>query len=135
MTVWSSELRELEKVLDSIHWNHPGLSKELSRLLSTEDENMVLVYARRGLEIIVTDLCKCELNRPRGSEPLKRIIDKLNREEKVPSHIIAAMNNINSISTFGAHPKEFDPQQIKPVLLDLNTTLQWYLKYSNSNSS
>ena len=38
------------------------------------------------------------------------------------------MNNINSISTFGAHPKEFDPVQVKPVLLDLATTLRWYLK-------
>jgi hypothetical protein len=43
-----------------------------------------LLYSRRCLEIIVTDLCECELKRPRKTEPLKGIIDKLHREEKVP---------------------------------------------------
>ncbi len=129
MAIWSSEIRELEKLYPSIRETHPKLGKELSRLIQTEDENMALVYARRCLETIVTDLCECELNRPRGSEPLKRIMDKLNRDEKVPPHIIAAMNNINSLSTFGAHPKEFDPQQVKPVLLDLHTTLGWYINH------
>jgi tetratricopeptide (TPR) repeat protein len=29
------------------------------------------------------------------------------------------MHNVNSLSTFGAHPKEFDPEQIKPTLNNL----------------
>ncbi len=129
MTNWSSEIRALEKLHPTIRTYHPQLNSELTRLLKTDDENIVLVYARRCLEIIISELCECELKRTRGSEPLKRIIDKLNREEIVPSHIIGSMNNINSISTFGAHPKEYDPEQVKPVLLDLATTLKWYLRY------
>ncbi len=132
MTIWSSERRELEKVFRSIDGQHPGLEKELSRLLKTVDENMVLVYARRCLEVIITDLCECELKRSRGSGPLQGIIDRLHREEKVPHHIIVSMRNLNSLSTFGAHPKEFDPRQVKPVLLDLGTILRWYMNYMTS---
>ncbi len=101
----------------------------MERLISADDENMVLLYSRRCLEVIITDLCECELKRPRKTEPLKGIIDKLNQEEKVPSYIIASMHSLNSLSTFGAHPKEFDPEQVKPVLLNLTTVIKWYLKY------
>ncbi len=135
MKIWSSEIRELEKLQQTIQDRHPELEKELSKLLSTEDENMALVYARRCLETVITDLCECELERPRGSEPLKRIIDKLAREDKVPQNIIASMNTINSLSAFGAHPKEFDPQQVKPVLLSLATTLGWYLSYAEDRKT
>jgi len=90
---------------------------------------MVLVYSRRCLEVIITDLSERELKRPRGTEPLKGIIDKLNKEEKVPNNIIVSMQNLNSLSTFGAHPRDFDPRQVKPVILDLTTVLEWYLKY------
>ncbi len=129
MTIWSSEIKELEKLHDSIKGKHPKLDNELQRLLKTDDENIVLVYARRCLELIITDLCERELKRDRGTEPLKGIIDKLNREKKVPHNIIVSMQNLNSLSTFGAHPKDFDPRQVKPVLLDLTTALEWYLKY------
>jgi hypothetical protein len=81
--------------------------------------------------VIITDLCECELKRPRKTEPLKGIIDKLNKEEKVPQHIIASMHGLNTLSTFGAHPKEFDPEQVKPVLNNLTTIIKWYLKYKN----
>jgi TolB-like protein/tetratricopeptide (TPR) repeat protein len=39
------------------------------------------------------------------------------------------MQNLNSLSTFGTHPKDFDPRQVKPVLLDLATVLEWYMRY------
>ena len=38
---------------------------------------MILLYSRRCLEVIITDLCECELNRERGTEPLKGIINNL----------------------------------------------------------
>jgi len=79
----------------------------------------------------VTDLCEKELNRPRKTEPLKGIIDKLNKEEKVPSHIITSMLNLNSLSAYGTHPKEFDPQQVRPVLINLTTIIKWYLKHKS----
>ena len=92
---------------------------------------MILLYSRRCLEVIITDLCECELKRPRKTEPLKGIIDKLHKEEKVPSHIISSMHGMNELSTYGAHPKDFDPEQIKPVINNLDIIIKWYLKYKN----
>jgi len=131
MQIWSAEIKELETLHTSVKGQFPSLEKELEQLIRTEDANVVLLYARRCLEVIVTDLCEKELKRPRKTEPLKGIIDKLNREGKVPSHIIVSMQYLNSLSTFGAHPKEFDLQQVKPVLNSLSTIIQWYLKYKD----
>ena len=86
-----------------------------------------MLYSRRCLEVIVTELCESELNRPRKTEPLKGIIDKLNKEEKVPSYIITSMHGLNSLSTYGAHPKDFDPDEVKPALSNLAIIMKWYL--------
>src|SRR4030042_344698 len=134
MQIWSAEMKEIERLYNSIKGQSPELEKELERLISASDENMVLVYARRCLEVIITDLCECELKRPRKTEPLQGIIDKLNREEKIPSHIFASMQSLNSLSTFGSHPKEFDPRQVKPVLNNLTTIIEWYLKYKDTQT-
>ncbi len=132
MQIWSAEIKELETLYTSVKGRFPELEKELDQLIRTEDANVVMLYSRRCLEVIITDLCECELHRPRKTEPLKGIIDKLNREEKVPANIIASMQSLNSLSTFGAHPKEFDPRQVKPVLNNLSTILEWYLKYKDA---
>jgi non-specific serine/threonine protein kinase len=129
MLIWTAEIKELERLHESLKGQLPDLEKELERLIKADDENMVLVYARRCLEVIITDLSEHELKKPRGTEPLKGIIDKLNREEKVPLHIIISMQYLNSLSTFGAHPKEFDLEQVKTVLNNLDTIIKWYLKY------
>jgi hypothetical protein len=91
MAVWSGEIKELEKLYESLRGQLPDLEKELEQLIQTTDANVVMLYSRRCLEIIITDLCECELKRPRKTEPLKGIIDKLHKEEKIPSHIIASM--------------------------------------------
>jgi TolB-like protein len=135
MTIWTGEIKELEKLHDSIKGKHPKLDNELQRLIKTDDENIVLVYARRCLEVIITDLSERELKRSRGTEPLRGIIDRLNKEEKIPYNITVSMQNLNSLSTFGAHPKDFDPRQVKPVLLDLTTALDWYIKYLEAQST
>ncbi len=135
MQIWSAEIKELETLYTSLKGRFPELEKELARMINADDENMVLLYSRRCLEVIITDLCEFELKRPRKTEPLKGIIDKLNREEKVPSNIIVSMQYLNSLSTFGAHPKEFDPRQIKPVLNNLTTILEWYLKYKETQTT
>jgi hypothetical protein len=88
MAIWTAEIKDLEKIHESVKGQLPDLEKELERLIKADDENMVLLYARRYLEVIITDLCECELKRPRKTEPLKGIIDKLHKEKKVPSHII-----------------------------------------------
>jgi len=129
MPIWSSEIKELERLYESLKSKLPELEKEFGHLIKSDDENVILLYSRRCLEVIITDLCECELKRPRKTEPLKGIIDKLNREEKVPSHIIASMHGLNELSTFGTHPKDFDPRQVKPVLNNLGIILIWYLRY------
>ena len=129
MSIWSTEIKDLEKIFEAFKDRHPRIFKELEKLIKADDENMVLVYSRRCLEVIITDLSERELKRDRGTEPLKGIIDKLNREKKVPHNIIISMQNLNSLSTLGAHPKDFDLRQVKPVLLDLTTVLEWYMSY------
>ena len=39
------------------------------------------------------------------------------------------MHGLNDLSTYGTHPKDFDPEQVKPVLNNLSTIIKWYLKY------
>jgi len=134
MQIWSAEIKELETLFTSIKGRFTELEKELEQLIKTEDPNVVMLYSRRCLEVIITDLCESELKRPRKIEPLKGIIDKLNREEKVPSHIITSMHSLNSLSTYGAHPKEFDPEQVKPVLSNLTIIIKWYLKYKDTQT-
>jgi len=132
MQIWSTEIKELETLFPSIKGRFPELEKELGQLIQTADANVILLYSRRCLEVIITDLCECELKRPRKTEPLKGIIDKLHREEKVPAHIITSMDHLNSISTFGTHPKDFDPEQVKPVLNNLAIIIRWYIKYKDT---
>jgi TolB-like protein/Tfp pilus assembly protein PilF len=131
MAIWYAEIKELEKLHEFIKGQLPDLEKELERLIKADDENMILLYSRRCLEVIITDLCECELKRPRKTEPLKGIIDKLHKEEKIPSHIISSMYGLNELSTYGAHPKDFDPEQVKPVLNNLYIIIKWYLKYKD----
>jgi TolB-like protein/Flp pilus assembly protein TadD len=134
MAIWTTEIKELERLYESLKGQLPDLEKELERLIKADDENMILLYSRRCLEVIITDLCECELKRPRKTEPLKGIIDKLHKEEKVPSHIITSMHGLNELSTYGAHPKDFDPEQVKPVLNNLDIILKWYLKYKETGT-
>jgi tetratricopeptide (TPR) repeat protein len=134
MQIWSAEIKELEKLYESLIGRFPELEKELQRLIQFDDANVILLYSRRCLEVIITDLCESELKRPRKTEPLKGIIDKLNKEEKVPSHIITSMDHLNGLSNYGAHPKAFDPEQVKPVLSNLSIIIKWYLKYKDSQT-
>jgi serine/threonine-protein kinase len=135
MQIWSAEIKEIELLYNSVKGRFPELEKDLDHLIKTDDENVALLYSRRCLEIIVTDLCEIELKRPRKTEPLKGIIDKLQREEKVPSHIIVSMQFLNSLSTFGAHPKEFDTEQVRLVLINLATIIRWYLKHKETQDT
>jgi TolB-like protein/tetratricopeptide (TPR) repeat protein len=128
MKIWNEELKELNTLQTSLNCKFPDLEKELEKLIASDDENVVMLYSRRCLEVIITELCVTELNRPRRTEPLKGIIDKLNKEEKVPSHIITSMDHLNGLSNYGAHPKDFDREQVKPVLNNLSTIIKWYCK-------
>jgi uncharacterized protein (TIGR02145 family) len=131
MTIWDNEIKDLDKLYGSFKGQIPDIVKELEQLIKTDDANVVMLYSRRCLEVIITDLCETELQRPRKTEPLKGIIDKLNSEEKVPGHIITSMLSLNSMATYGAHPKDFDPEQVKPVLNNLAIIIRWYLKFKD----
>src|SRR4030042_5517805 len=131
MTIWSAEIKELEKLYESIKGQLPVLEKELEQLIHTSHANVILLYSRRCLEVIIIDLCESELKKPRKTEPLKGIIDKLHHEEKVPEHIITSRHGLNDLSTFGTHPKDFDPEQVRPALINLSTIFRWYLKFKN----
>ncbi len=129
MPVWSPEIKDLESLFASLKGQIPDLEKDLLHLIKTEDENVALLYSRRCLEVILTDLCENELKRPRGTEPLKGIIDKIRKEKVIPANIITSMDHLNSLSAFGTHPKDFDPEQVKPVLNNLAVIIKWYLRY------
>jgi TolB-like protein len=131
MAIWSAEIKELENLYESFKGQLPELGKELEQLIRTEDSNVIMLYSRRCLEVIVTDLSECELKRSRKTEPLKGIIDKLHKEGKIPPYIITSMHGLNDLSTYGTHPKDFDPEQIKPVLNNLDIIIKWYLKYKD----
>jgi len=134
MSIWSAEIKELEKLYESFKGQFPDLENELERLIKADDENMILLYSRRCLEVIISELCECELKRPRKTEPLQGIIDKLHKEEKVPAHIIGSMHGLNELSTYGAHPKDFDPKQVRTTLINLETIIEWYIKYKKSET-
>jgi hypothetical protein len=42
------------------------------------------------------------------------------------------MHGLNELSTYGAHPKDFDPFQVKLVLINLDIIIKWYLKYKGT---
>ncbi len=129
--IWAAEKKEFELLVNSLNDRFSGLQKEINSLINTDDPNVAMLYSRRCLEVIVTHLCETELKRPRKTEPLKGIIDKLNSDEKVPSNIIASMHGVNTLSTYGAHPKDFDPAQVKPALNNLAVVIKWYLKFAS----
>jgi hypothetical protein len=129
MPIWSAEIKELERLHEALKGQLPDLDKELEQLIKFDDPNVILLYSRRCLEVIITDLCERELKRSRKTEPLQRIIDKLNKEEKVPPYIATSMHSLNSLATYGTHPKDFDPEQVKLVLINLDIIIKWYLRY------
>jgi Tol biopolymer transport system component len=57
----SSEIVNLEKLYNYFKGKLPNLEEELKHLINAEDDNVILLYSRRCLEIIVTDLCEKEL--------------------------------------------------------------------------
>lgn len=74
MPISTYEIKELERLHESFKGHLPSLEKELDQLIKTDDPNVILLYSRRCLEVIITDLCECELKRPRKTESLQGII-------------------------------------------------------------
>ena len=128
--IWDAELLELSSLYRGLQSEADSLRGELDRISRAQDAVATLVSARRMLELIVTQLCETVLKRPRGTEPLLSIINTLNRTSEVPEHICASMNNLNRLSTFGAHPKSFNPRQVREALMGLCSIMEWYVTES-----
>ena len=126
--IWSDELKDLEEYTLRIKGKINDLEKELTELSKASNDVTALLYARRSLETIVSEICVRQLNRDRGSEPLRGLIDKLNRDSFIPSYIHTAMINMNTLTSYGAHPKDFDTRQVRSALIDLSTIIEWYLE-------
>jgi hypothetical protein len=62
MAFWEGEIKELDKLYESFKGHLPDIVKELEQFIRTEDPNVVMLYSRRCLEVIVTDLCESELH-------------------------------------------------------------------------
>jgi hypothetical protein len=131
MSSWSPELSELENFLRSIKGQILSLEKELQSLLNASEEVTALLFARRSLEVMIVDLCETYLKRPRGTEPLQSILDKLVKENIIPESIHTSMSNLVRISNYGAHPKDFDPRQVRGALIDLSVVVEWYISTKN----
>ena len=123
----AEEIKELESYVAVLKGKISRLEKELNGLIRAVDDISVLIYARRVMEVIVIDICENRLKRDRGTEPLERIIDKLNKDKIIPVHVIVSMKNLNRISTFGAHPKDFSERQVREALIALTTVMEWYV--------
>jgi hypothetical protein len=131
MKSWSKELEDLEKYLGSIKGQVQNLEKELQSLLKASEDVTTLLFARRSLEVMISDLCETALNRPRGSEPLQGIVDRLVKDEIIPESIHTSMSNLIRISNYGAQPKDFDPRQVRGALIDLSVVVEWYIDFKN----
>ncbi len=47
MAIWTPEIKELEKLYESLKGQFPDLEKELKRLIKADDENMIhLVFKK-----------------------------------------------------------------------------------------
>jgi len=125
--VWGAELHELTSLYDGFQGKAHALTDELRRITEARDAVATLLTARRMLEVIVSRLCVQLLDRPRGTEPLANVIDKLDRVESLPDNVCTSMRNLNRLSTYGAHPKDFAPRQVREALIALCTIAEWYI--------
>lgn len=126
-SAWSTEREQLRAYYERLRGRATELESELNRLLNNMEEVAALTYARRALEVIVTEICETELKRDRGTEPLAGLLEKFRKEKAVPEHIVASMHNLNRLGTFGAHPKPFSPQQVREAFVALATVIDWYV--------
>ncbi len=124
---WHPELTELTGLYERVQGKTNLIEQELIRIRETRDAVATLLVARRMLEVIVAQICEEKLCRPRGTEPLARILDKIAHEEAIPEYILTSMGNLNRLSTYGAHPKNFSPRQVREALLALCSIMEWYV--------
>ena len=130
--VWDRELQDLLILHNEYQGEIDTLKEEVNRIIDARDEVGTLLYARRTLEIIVSHLCTVILKRPRGKDPLAKIIDLLQKSKVLPDNVCTSMKNLNSLGNYGAHPKDFSPRQVREALSGLCSIMEWYVKIDES---
>lgn len=130
--VWLSEITELTKLYESCEVKVNLIEEELARMQAARDAVATLLVARRILEVIVTQICEEKLKRPRGTEPLATVLHKIAQDRAVPEYIVTSMENLNRLSTYGAHPKEFSPRQVREALIALCSIMEWYVQFTKN---
>jgi tetratricopeptide (TPR) repeat protein len=125
MNDWQSERLELNAYYEQMRGRALALEEELNAALNSLDVVGALIRARRAVEVIITDLCERELQRPRGTEPLSGLLPRL--KETLPESITVAMRSVIELGNLGAHPKPVSPQEVRQAFLALATVVHWYL--------
>jgi hypothetical protein len=128
---WTNELKEIIDIKSFFLIENQKIIKEIDSLVTAQNDEVAFLYTRRTLEVIITEICLDKLCRERGNEPLLSIIDKLHKDKAIPDFVHTAMQNLNKHATYGVHPKEFDPNQVRTAILELVTILKWYFKEKN----
>jgi len=124
---WHPELSELTCLYERIQGRASHIEQELIRIRETRDAVATLLVARRMLEVIVTQVCEETLKRPRGTEPLGGILGKISHDKAIPEYVLTSMENLNRLSTYGAHPKDFSQRQVREALMALCSIMEWYV--------
>lgn len=130
---------------DSVDKRLDRLEKDLNRIkglyektLSYEatDPIVSLLKARMSTEAICKQVFKEEGLDKKGEKPisklmLKELVDKLNRADILPEHILISLNTIQKFGNFGSHDQGDDSENItqkfiQPCLQALATLVDWY---------
>ncbi len=128
-SVWETALAALRKYEQPLSGNK-NLTREFENFfVPNRLPKDLLNYSRNVLEAMVIELCPEILKgRERGTEPLQGILDKFKKDKTIPEYVISGMYYVNDLGRYGAHPKEFDQDQVAQSLLALGTVLKWFIK-------
>ncbi|EGV27678.1 TIR protein [Thiorhodococcus drewsii AZ1] len=124
---WMTECRDLQLYCERLRGRTPALAEEVEATVKLLDHDLgaSLVRARRALEVIVIELCECQLERERGTEPLDKLLTGF--KKIVPDSPLAAMVYLNKLGNLGAHPKPIRDKDVRQALAALARVLDWYL--------
>ena len=125
MNSWEQEKLDLLAYYDRLRGRAVALEEEINAALNSLDVVSALIRVRRALEVIITELCERELRRERGTEPLARLIPRLNGV--VSDAVLTAMEFLNGLGNLGAHPKPVTEMEVKQAFVSLARVLQWYV--------
>jgi tetratricopeptide (TPR) repeat protein len=129
MTITLLPLAKLHLCCEQIESRNHQLKEELRRCVANEslDNVIMLVSARRALELMVEEAYSSLGYQKKPKDSLKGIIDKLQADKQVPSPISLYMLNVNQAGVKGAHPYSPSPADTTLALTSLAEVVEWYV--------